>query len=63
MTTIIVLLILAGVAIAALKNTGLIGKTKDAQLKSLRADAKEKVELAIIEVQTEKTAKGEEVTY
>ena len=62
MTTIIVLLILAGVAIAALKNTGLIGKTKDAQLKSLKADAKEKIELAIIEVQTEKTAKGEEVT-
>ena len=60
--TIIVLLILAGVAIAALKNTGLIGKTKDAQLKSLKADAKEKIELAIIEVQTEKTAKGEEVT-
>ena len=60
--TIIILLILAGVAIVALKNTGLIGKTKDAQLKSLKADAKEKVELAIIEVQTEKTAKGEEVT-
>ena len=60
--TIIVILILAGVAIAALKNTGLIGKTKDAQLKSLKADAKEKIELAIIEVQTEKTAKGEEIT-
>ena len=62
MITIIVLLILAGVAIAALKNTGLIEKTKDAQLKSLKADAKEKIELAIIDAQTEKIAKGEEVT-
>ena len=47
--TIIVLLILAGVAIAALKNTGLIGKTKDAQLKSLKAEAEEKLKLLLYE--------------
>ena len=49
--TIIILLILAGISISALTNTGIFGKAKDAQSKSALADAKEKMTLLLNEWQ------------
>ena len=49
--TIIILLILAGISISALTNTGLFGKAKDAQSKSSLAEAKEKMTLLLNEWQ------------
>ena len=43
--TIIILLILAGISISALTNTGIFGKAKDAKSKSELADAQEKITL------------------
>ena len=39
--TIIILLILAGISIGALQNTGLFGKAKQAETKSVEAQGKE----------------------
>ena len=49
--TIIILLILAGISISALTNTGIFAKAKDAQSKSALADAKEKMTLLLNEWQ------------
>ena len=48
---IIILLILAGISISALTNTGIFGKAKDAQTKSALAEAKEKMTLLLNEWQ------------
>ena len=47
--TIIILLILAGISISALTNTGIFQKAKDAQTKSDLAEAKEKMTLLLNE--------------
>ena len=49
--TIIILLILAGISISTLTNTGIFGKAKDAQSKSALAEAKEKMTLLLNEWQ------------
>ena len=49
--TIIILLILAGISISALTNTGIFQKAKDAQTKSDLAEAKEKMTLLLNEWQ------------
>ena len=49
--TIVILLILAGISISALTNTGIFGKAKDAQTKSALAEAKEKMTLLLNEWQ------------
>ena len=49
--TIIILLILAGISISALTNTGIFGKAKGAQTKSALAEAKEKMTLLLNEWQ------------
>ena len=51
--TIIILLILAGISISALTNTGIFGKAKDAKSKSELADAQEKITLLEHEWQME----------
>lgn len=51
--TIIILLILAGISISALTNTGIFGKAKDAKSKSELADANEKMTLLLQEWQME----------
>ena len=57
--TIIVLLILAGVAISALGgNDGLLAKVEKAKIEQMKAEAKENIELAIIDVQTQEIYKG-----
>ena len=49
--TIVILLILAGISISALTNTGIFQKAKDAQTKSALAEAKEKMTLLLNEWQ------------
>ena len=46
--TIIILLILAGIAISSLSNSGLFSKTQDAVQKSKQADLEEQVKLAVM---------------
>ena len=61
--TIIVLLILAGVAISALGgNDGLLAKVEKAKIEQMKAEAKENIEMAIIDVQTQEIYKGTDVT-
>lgn len=61
--TIIILLILAGVAIASLGGeNGLISKTKLAKEKYAISEAKEKLELKITELRIEEESKGESLT-
>ena len=61
--TIILLLILAGVAISALGgNDGLLAKVEKAKIEQMKAEAKENIELAIIEIQTQEIYKGTDVT-
>ncbi len=55
--TIIILLILAGISIATLTNTGLFGKAKEAKEKSEMADAKEKILLFLDEWHISNTSK------
>ena len=54
--TIIILLILAGISISALTQTGLFAKAKQAEQKSNMADAKEKITLIEYEWQLESTS-------
>lgn len=54
--TIIVLLILAGVSIQAITNTGLFANAKKAKEKSIEAQLKEKISLAIQDIQIEETS-------
>ena len=61
--TIVVLIILAGVAInMTLGENGIFNKAKYAKEEYKKAEVKEKIELAIIDVQTEKVSKGEQCT-
>lgn len=54
--TIIVLLILAGVSIQAISNTGLFANAKKAKEKSIEAQIKEKIMLTIHDIQIEETS-------
>ena len=54
--TIIVLLILAGVSIQAISNTGLFANAKKAKEKSIEAQLKEEISLAIQDIQIEETS-------
>ena len=61
--TIIVLLILAGISIAALKGeNGLFFKATSAKEKAKKAEIKEEIQLAIQEIQAEEISKGNNVT-
>ena len=60
--TIIVLLILAAISIQALTGTGLFEKTHEAKERTIKAQLKEEIELAIQEIQVEEVPKGNNVT-
>lgn len=60
--TIVILLILAGISIQALTNTGLFSNTKKAKEKSIEGQLKEEISLAIQSIQVEETSKGNSVT-
>ena len=60
--TIIVLLILTGVSIQAINNTGLFANAKKAKEKSMEGQLKEEITLAIQSIQTEEIYKGNSVT-
>ena len=62
MTTIVVLLILAGISIQAITNTGLFANAKNAKEKSMEGQLKEEISLAIQSIQTEEIYKGNSVT-
>ena len=49
--TIVILLILAGISISTLTNTGIFEKAQDAKKKSLEADEKEKISISVTEAQ------------
>ena len=57
--TIILLLILAGIAIATLTGeNGLLARTKQAQTKYIKSDMKEKLTLALLDLQTDKVGEA-----
>ena len=60
--TIIVLLILAGISIQSITNTGLFANAKKAKEKSMEGQLKEEIGLAIQSIQTEEIYKGNSVT-
>ena len=60
--TIIILLILAGISIASLTQTGLFRKAQDAKERTIKAQLKEEIEMAIQEIQLEEIPKGKSVT-
>ena len=60
--TIIILLILAGISIQAITNTGLFVNAKKAKEKSIEGQLKEEISLAIQSIQTEEIYKGNSVT-
>lgn len=61
--TILVLLILAGVTInLVLGNNGILNRTKEAGLDYRKAAVKEKIELAIVDIQTEEIANNNRLT-
>ena len=60
--TIIILLILAGISIQAITNTGLFVNAKKAKEKSMEGQLKEEISLAIQSIQTEEIYKGNSVT-
>ena len=60
--TIIVLLILAGISIQAITNTGLFANAKLAKEKSIEGHLKEEITLAIQSIQAEEVYKGNSVT-
>lgn len=59
--TIIILLILAGISIQALTGTGLFEKTNQAKERTIKAQLKEEIEMAIQEIQMEEIAEGRNV--
>ena len=59
--TIIVLLILAGVAIGQLTKNGLFENAKKAKIEQMRAEAKENINLAIMQIQISESEKGNSV--
>ena len=60
--TIIILLILAGISIQAITNTGLFANAKQAKEKSMEGQLKEEITLAIQSIQAEEVYKGNSVT-
>ena len=60
--TIIVLLILAGISIQSITNTGLFANAKQAKEKSMEGQLKEEITLAIQSIQAEEVYKGNSVT-
>ena len=60
--TIVILLILAGISIQAITNTGLFENAKKAKEKSIEGQLKEEISLAIQSIQTEEIYKGNSVT-
>jgi len=60
--TIIILLILAGISIQAITNTGLFANAKRAKDESMKGQLKEEISLAIQSIQTEEIYKGNSVT-
>ena len=60
--TIIILLILAGISIQAITNTGLFANAKKAKEKSMEGQLKEEISLVIQSIQTEEIYKGNSVT-
>ena len=60
--TIVILLILAGISIQAITNTGLFANAKKAKEKSMEGQLKEEISLAIQSIQTEEIYKGNSVT-
>lgn len=61
--TIIILLILAGITISTLTGeNGLFSRAKEAKEKTIKAELKEEIELAIINIQAEELSKGNNVT-
>ena len=60
--TIVILLILAGISIQAISNTGLFANAKIAKDESMKAQLKEEINLAIQSIQTEEIYKGNSVT-
>ena len=60
--TIVILLILAGISIQAVTNTGLFANAKKAKEKSMEGQLKEEISLAIQSIQTEEIYKGNSVT-
>ena len=60
--TIIVLLILAGISIQSITNTGLFANAKLAKEKSIEGQLKEEITLAIQSIQAEEVYKGNSVT-
>lgn len=59
--TIIILLILAGISIQALTGTGLFEKTNQAKERTIKAQLKEEIEMAIHEIQMEEIPEGRTV--
>lgn len=59
--TIIILLILAGISIQALTGTGLFEKTNQAKERTIKAQLKEEIEMAIHEIQMEEIPEGRNV--
>ena len=60
--TIVILLILAGISIQAISNTGLFANAKRAKDESMKGQLKEEISLAIQSIQTEEIYKGNSVT-
>ena len=61
--TIIILIILAGVAVnLSLGENGIFNRAKTAREQYKMAEVKEKIELAIVDIQSEKISKGEQCT-
>ena len=60
--TIVILLILAGITIASFTGSGLFGHAKDAAERTIKAQLKEEIQLAIQEIQIEELPKGNNVT-
>ena len=60
--TIVILIILAGISIQAITNTGLFENVKKAKEKSIEGQLKEEISLAIQSIQTEEIYKGNSVT-
>ena len=60
--TIVILLILAGISIQAISNTGLFANAKRAKDESMKGQLQEEISLAIQSIQTEEIYKGKSVT-
>lgn len=60
--TIIILLILASITINSLTENGLFGKVKEAKEKSEKAQIKEEIEMAIMDIILEETEKESDIT-